>query len=120
MERPDDFIDVEVLSETTAEVEKPQQPKKITSDHSRSIEFWNKLSQSFWRFGSSFFFLFAIAGLTFSILYSQSNFMVHFVFMIICWSMTGLSVVSVILGLLFRRITISLMKKDPNYEKYVS
>ena len=120
MVEDNDIIDVEVLSETTAEVKKQSKPKKITSDHSRSIEFWGKLSRLFSRFGFSSAFVFGFGGLAFTILYSQSGFLVHLIFLCIAWSIAGLAIIAVILGMVFRRIMISLMKKDPNYEKYVS
>ena len=116
----DDIVDVEVLSETTAEVKKPSEPKKVTSDHSKAITFWGRLSRLLLWFGSSFCFVFGFAGLAFSILFSQSGFLVYFIMMIGFWSLMGISLLALIFGFMFRRFVISLMKKDPNYEAYVS
>ena len=116
----DDIIDVEVLSETQAEVKEQKKPKKITSDHSRAIEFWGRLSRVFTRLGSSLIFGFGFSALAFTILFSQGGLLIFLVLLCLAWSLTGLSLIAIILGIIFRKIMISYMKKDPNYEQYVS
>ena len=116
----DDIIDVEVISETQAEVKEQKKPKKITSDHSRAIEFWGKLSSIFLRIGNSAVFICGFGGLAFTILFSQTGFVFYLVMLIILWTLAVFSIISIILGVIFRRIMISYMKKDPNYERYVS
>ncbi|MCR5348575.1 MAG: hypothetical protein K6E59_03090 [Bacilli bacterium] len=115
-----DIIDVEVISETTSEVKKEEKPKKVnSSDHSRQVEFYGRLSAIFLRIGRGPMFLFATIGLVFSILYQNHPSNLSFlVLLIVGWSLAGICLISLVLGYLFRRAQISHMRKDPNYDHY--
>ncbi len=115
----DDIIDVEVVSETRYEPQKPTKATKPLDDHSKAIRFYGSLARTFMRFGESAFFLSAMFGLIFSILYQQSGQVSYLVLMAIGWSVCGLSLIAFVLGIIFHRITMRLMAKDPNYEHLV-
>ena len=121
MPNENDIIDVEVVSESTSETpDKPVKAKKVaTSDHSKAIAFYSTLSRILLRFGSGTFFLFAILGLTFSILYSQSNSTVYLVTLCIFWGLAVAAAASLVLGVIFSRRMIYHMKRDPNYERMI-
>ena len=114
-----DIIEVEVLSEKPTEPAEPSKPHKAESDHSAAVHFYAKASQPFIRFGEGTFLLFAIVGLAFSILYSQSLATYHLVFMIIAWSLCFLALISFIIGFILNRMMVHYMKMDPNFEQYV-
>lgn len=114
-----DIIDAEVVSETTHEAESEASPKKVDSDHSRQVNFYGTLSLHLFRFGRSFFLLFAAMGLIFSILHSQNDGIAFLILMIVAWSLTGLAFLAGLFGFVFQRIMRSHMEKDPNYEQYL-
>ena len=115
-----DVIEVEVVSETTSEVNEESKPKKVaSSDHSRQVERYGALSRVFLRIGRGPLFLFLLMGLVFSILYQNHPGQTAFlVFMIIGWSLGAVCLLGLVLGYLFRRAQISHMRKDPNYDQF--
>ena len=115
----EDIIEAEVLSENIVEAKAPQKPKKVaSSDHSKAVDRYAKLSRLFLRLGRAPLLLFAALGFAFTILYSQSSSLVHLVFLLVFWGMAVLSVFFTVLGYIFRRMQIRHMRKDPNYDHY--
>ena len=113
----DDIIEAEVLSESIHESEKPVEPRKVpSSDHSRQVERYAKLSRVFIRLGRAPVLLFCALGFAFTILASQSHWVGHIVLLSIFWSLAALSILFLVLGYVFRRLQIRHMRKDPNYD----
>ncbi len=109
-----DVIEVEVLSETQAEVEKDSKPKKnvtyLTNGEKADRLFAKASKLSRW--GNPLVFLFAAAGLTFSILYSQNPLVFNMVMMLFFWFSTIASIVVSIIAYILRVRAERLLKKD--------
>ena len=97
-----DVIEVEVLAETTSEVEKSDKPKKNVTYLSKSDRASRLLliAARLSRVASPLTFLFGAGGLAFSILYSQGGATPMLVMMAICWSGALASLVTTIIAFL--------------------
>ena len=109
-----DIIEVEVLSETASEAKPSAQPKKNVTYLSKAdradrlFAVCNFIS----RFITPAFFLFAAAGLTFSILYSQGGSLIRLIFMLVAWSIAGLALITSVVGFFIRQYAHRLLQKD--------
>lgn len=91
-----DVIEAEVLSETTYEVKKSDKPKKNVTYLSKGDrgERLLRIASSISRFSYPAIFFFAAGGLTFSILFSQSQSVGTLILLLICWSGSLLSLIA--------------------------
>lgn len=114
------IIEAEVLSESAAEPAEQAKPKKVAgSDHSKQVGRYAMLSRVFLRIGRGPMFLFAVAGLVFSILFqNHPEATSYLVLLIVFWSLALFCLLSLVLGYVFRRFQISHMKQDPNYDRF--
>ena len=94
-----DVIDAEIVSEKTIEAKPNTEPKKVRSDVSTPKERLHRWSSKLLIFARSFLLVAAIAGLTFTILHSQSGLLAFLILLAIFWSLTGLCLLAYIIGL---------------------
>ena len=94
-----DIIDAEVVSEKTIEVKRSEEPKKVRSDVSTSMERLKTWSARLLVFARRFLLLFAIGGLVFTILHSQNALLVFLIFLSIFWILAGIALIAMVVGL---------------------
>ena len=94
------IVEVEVLSETQVEHHKSATPKKNVSYRSKGDrgEKMISVSRIISRFVTPAIFFLGAAGLTFSIVYSQSGNVAALVFMILSWTLCLLSLLASLTG----------------------
>ena len=119
MEKDDEIIEAEILSDTIIKSEGEDEAKRPESDHSdaiRRLGFWASLLLRVGRVGLT---LFTIAGFAFSILYQNNPSQTFLILMIVGWSLAALCCFALLLGLILERVKRKVMSKDPNYEDYL-
>ncbi len=116
MENKEDIIEVEVTDEKLNAPKKESKPKKTLDDYSSKIRFYGSIAYLGSRYGFTGMILAALAGLVFSILYSENKSTSFLVLVIVCFAFCALFAIFSILGLIAKRIARKYMAKDPNYE----
>lgn len=116
MDKNDEIVEVEVESE---KIDTPKEnnnvPKKTLSDYSNKIHFYTSLALLGSKYGFTAMILSALSGFIFTILYSENHSSTMLILLIVCFSLTLVSLIFYILGLIARSLAKKYMKKDPNY-----
>ncbi len=109
-----DIIEVEVLSETTAEAEGPKEPKKNVTYRSKADKAQRlfTIARPISKWVTPAIFFCGAAGLTFSILYSQGPTPFRFVLMLFMWSATLACLITSIIGFLLHRRGMRYMEEE--------
>lgn len=116
MENKDKIIEVEVTDEKLNAPKKEGKPKKTLDDYSSKIRFYGSLAYLGSRYGFTGMILAGLAGLVFSILYSENKATSFLALVIVCFSFCLLFAIFYVVGLIAKSLARKYMAKDPNYQ----
>ncbi len=119
MENKDEIIEVEVTDEKLNAPKKEDKPKKTLDDYSSKIRFYGSLAYLGSRYGFTGMILAGLAGLVFSILYSENKATSFLALVIVCFSFCLLFAIFYVVGLIAKSLARKYMAKDPNYQDKV-
>ncbi len=113
--------EVEVVASKTDEPRKERKPERVKSDHSKAIRFFGVFTSLCFTLSMPGILLSLLAGLAFTILYSQGTMKIFMlVCMIIAFSLAALFLLSIGLGFIGRAFLRKTKEKDPNFEDSVN
>lgn len=112
----DDIVEVEVTEEKLNEVSRQSKPKKTLDNYTNKIHFYTSFAYLGSRYGFSAMILAGLAGLVFTILYSENKYSGFLTLLIVCFALCGIAAIFYVASLVARHLAKKYMAKDPNYQ----